>query len=68
MSANEAGVETFVQTVLKYLKDKSLDGLDVTWLDGPSSSESSRTIELFTNFLKVRTIIFRQNTFKCFLL
>lgn len=52
MSANEAGVETFVQTVLTYLKHQSLDGVDVTWLDGPSSGESSRTIELFTNFLK----------------
>ncbi|XP_052450397.1 chitotriosidase-1 [Carassius gibelio] len=51
MSANEAGVETFVQTVLTYLKHQSLDGVDVTWLDGPSG-ESSRTIELFTNFLK----------------
>ncbi|KTF82228.1 hypothetical protein cypCar_00006264, partial [Cyprinus carpio] len=62
MSANEAGVETFVQTVLKYLKDKSLDGLDVTWLDGPSSSESSRTIELFTNFLKSLKGAFEKET------
>ncbi len=68
MSADEAGVETVVQTVLTYLKDKSLDGLDVIWLDGPSSDESSRSTELFTNFLKVRTIIFRQNTSKCVLL
>lgn len=68
MSANEAGVETFVQTVLTYLKDKSLDGLDVIWLDGLTSDESSRSTELFTNFLKVRTIIFRQNTSKCVLL
>lgn len=64
MSANEAGVETFIQTVLKYLKDKSLDGLDVTWLDGLTSDESSRNTDLFTNFLKVRTIIFRQNSSK----
>ncbi|XP_016320393.1 chitotriosidase-1 isoform X1 [Sinocyclocheilus anshuiensis] len=61
MSANEAGVETFVQTVLTYLKDKSLDGLDVTWLDCPSS-ESSRTIELFTNFLKSLKGAFEEET------
>lgn len=63
MSANEASIENFVQTVLTYLKDKSLDGLDVTWLDGPTSDESSRSTELLTNLLKASTIIFRQNTF-----
>ncbi|XP_043081033.1 histidine-rich carboxyl terminus protein 1 [Puntigrus tetrazona] len=62
MSANEAGVETFVQTVLTYLKDKSLDGLDVTWLDGPSSDESSRSTELFTNLMKSLKGAFEKET------
>ncbi|KAK2885410.1 hypothetical protein Q8A67_016247 [Cirrhinus molitorella] len=61
MSANEAGVETFVQTVLTYLKDKSLDGLDVTWLDSPSD-ESSRSTELFTNLLKSLKGAFEKET------
>ncbi|KAF4096501.1 hypothetical protein G5714_022470 [Onychostoma macrolepis] len=62
MSTNEAGVESFVQKVLTYLKDKSLDGLDVTWLDGPSSDESSRSTELFTNFLKSLKGTFEEET------
>ncbi|KAK9954474.1 hypothetical protein ABG768_016536 [Culter alburnus] len=52
MSANEGSVENFIQTVLTYLKDKGLDGLDVTWLDGPTSDVSTRSKELFINFLK----------------
>ncbi|KAK7132562.1 hypothetical protein R3I93_018943 [Phoxinus phoxinus] len=52
MSANEGSVENFIQTVLTFLKDKSLDGLDVIWLDGPTSGASTRSKELFSNFLK----------------
>lgn len=62
MSANEGSVENFIQMVLTYLKDKGLDGLDVTWLDGPTSDVSTRSKELFTNFLKARITIFTQNT------
>ncbi|XP_016428891.1 uncharacterized protein LOC107756356 [Sinocyclocheilus rhinocerous] len=62
MSANEASIENFVQTVLTYLKDKSLDGLDVTWLDGPTSDESSRSTELLTNFLKRLKGAFKKET------
>ncbi|XP_026092712.1 uncharacterized protein LOC113065577 isoform X2 [Carassius auratus] len=62
MSANEASIENFVQTLLKYLKDKSLDGLDVTWLDGPTFDESSRNKELITNFLKILKGAFKKET------
>ncbi|XP_042569411.1 uncharacterized protein LOC109048351 [Cyprinus carpio] len=62
MSANEASIENFVQTVLTYLKDKTLDGLDVTWLDGPTSDESSRSTELLTNFLKRLKGAFKKET------
>ncbi|XP_077074505.1 uncharacterized protein LOC143725738 [Siphateles boraxobius] len=57
MSANEGtqgSVENFTQTVLAFLKDKSLDGLDVIWQDGLTSDASTRSSsqELFSNFLK----------------
>ncbi|XDV46267.1 hypothetical protein PO909_014190 [Leuciscus waleckii] len=52
MSANEGSVENFTQTVLTLLKDKSLDGLDVIWQDGLTSDASTRSKELFSNFLK----------------
>ncbi|XP_056113870.1 histidine-rich carboxyl terminus protein 1 [Rhinichthys klamathensis goyatoka] len=52
MSANEGSVENFTQTVLTFLKDKSLDGLDVIWPDGLTSDASTRSKELFSNFLK----------------
>ncbi|XP_067303302.1 histidine-rich carboxyl terminus protein 1 [Pseudorasbora parva] len=62
MSANEGSVEHFVQTVLTYLKDKSLDGLDVSWLDSPTSDVSNRSKELFTHFLKSLKHKFEEET------
>ncbi|XP_051515345.1 chitotriosidase-1-like [Myxocyprinus asiaticus] len=52
MSANESSVENFMHTALRYLKEKNLDGLDLTWLDDPVSEHSSKSTELFMNFLK----------------
>ncbi|XP_051947762.1 acidic mammalian chitinase-like [Xyrauchen texanus] len=52
MSANESSVENFISTALRYLRENSLDGLDLTWLDGPVSEQSSKSKELFMNFLK----------------
>lgn len=52
LMSNEGSVENFTQTVLTFLKDKSLDGLDVIWQDGLTSDTSTSSKELFSNFLK----------------
>lgn len=57
MSANEASVGSFIQTLLTYLKEKRLDGLDVIWLDGTPSDT-----ELFTDFLKSIKGVFEEET------
>lgn len=63
MSGNEASVGNFLQTLLTYLKEKRLDGVNVIWLDGTPSDT-----EVFTHFLKSLKGVFEEETHPLLLL
>ncbi|KAA0707275.1 hypothetical protein E1301_Tti002596 [Triplophysa tibetana] len=61
MFPSESSVENFTHTSLSYLKEKAFDGLDLTWVYGPSS-ESSDSSELLRNFLESLREAFEEET------
>ncbi|KAI7794332.1 histidine-rich carboxyl terminus protein 1 precursor, partial [Triplophysa rosa] len=61
MFTSESSVGNFTHTSLSYLKEKRFDGLDLTWVNGPSS-ESSYSTELLRHFLKSLREAFEEET------